>query len=186
MIVAATIGHAGRPSRLADRGAVFEGVEETSAVRRYTDALDQELRRLGHGCVLLSDGEYRDQWARADGLGAGVYLNCHVNAGGGDRGLVLHDHRSARGRALAEGVAGELGRALGWRCEARACRPDSNGVPRDADFSEAFGTIAGVRAVALCLEPYFLDGPRRGEFLARLDEVGAAVARGIDGWARAA
>jgi hypothetical protein len=58
-------------------------------------------------------------------------------------------------------------------------------VPRDADYSEAFGTIAGVRAVALCLEPYFLDGPRRGEFLARLDEVGAAVARGIDGWGRA-
>ncbi len=62
---------------------------------------------------------------------------------------------------------------------------DTNGVPRDADSSEAFGTIAGVRAVALCLEPYFLDGPRR-EFLARLDEVGAATARGIDGWARAA
>lgn len=47
MIVAATIGHAGRPSRLADRGAVFEGVEETSAVCGYTDALDRELRRLG-------------------------------------------------------------------------------------------------------------------------------------------
>ncbi len=59
MIIAATIGHAGRPSRLADRGAAFEGVEETSAVRRYTDALDRELRRMGHGCVLLSDGEYR-------------------------------------------------------------------------------------------------------------------------------
>lgn len=122
-------------------------------MRRYTDALDRELRRLGHGCVLLYDGDYRDKWTRADGLGAGVYLNCHVNLGGGDRGLVLHDHRGARGWALAEVVAGELCRALGWRSEARACRPDTNGVPRDADYSEAFGTIAGVRAVALWLEP---------------------------------
>ena len=61
MSVAAIIRHAGCPSRLADRGAVFESVEETSAVSRYTDALGRALRRLGHGCVLLSNGEYRDQ-----------------------------------------------------------------------------------------------------------------------------
>jgi N-acetylmuramoyl-L-alanine amidase len=184
VIVAATIGHAGRPSRWADRGAAFEGVEEASVVRRYLDAMDHELRRLGHTVVLLGDGEYADQWARADGYGAGVYLNAHVNAGKGDRGLVFYDHRSARGKALAESLAAELNRVLPWVTTAHPCRPDSNGVPRDGDFSEAFSCIRGVKAPAVCLEPYFLDGPRRVEFLACLDQAGVAVASGVDIWAR--
>jgi hypothetical protein len=186
VIVAATIGHAGRPSRWADRGAAFEGVEEASVVRRYLDAMDHELRRLGHSVVLLGDGEYADQWARADGYGAGVYINAHVNAGKGDRGLVFFDHRSLRGKALAEALAGELSKALPWPTEARACRPDTNGVPRDGDFSEAFSCIRGVKAPAVCLEPYFLDGPRRADFLSRLPDVGSAVANGIAGWAKVA
>jgi N-acetylmuramoyl-L-alanine amidase len=184
MLVAATIGHAGRPGRWADRGAAFNGVEEASVVRRYTDALDQALRRRGHDCLLLSDGAYAEQWARADGYGAAVYLNCHVNAGGGDRGLILFDHRSNRGQSLARAVAGEMTRALPWTVQDLACRPDTNGLPRDADFSEAFATIAGVRAVALCLEPYFLDGPRRLAFLDQLALVGEAIASGLHEWAQ--
>ncbi len=184
MILAATIGHAGRPSRWSDRGAAFEGAEEVSVVRRYLDAFDREARSLGHTVVLLSDGEYASQWARADLYKASVYLNCHVNAGGGDRGELFYDHRSARGRALAESVAVELGAVVPWPCRARACRPDTNGIPRDGDYSEAFGCIAGVKAVALCVEPYFLDGPRRAWFLGQLDTVGRALARGVDAWSR--
>ena len=67
MILAATIGHAGRPSRWSDRGAAFEGSEEVSVVRRYLDAFDREARALGHTVVLLSDGEYAAQWVRAVG-----------------------------------------------------------------------------------------------------------------------
>jgi len=184
MIVAATIGHAGRPSRWADRGVVFEGTEEVSVVRRYLDVADHALRGLGHTVVLLSDGEYSAQWARADQVQAGVYLNCHVNAGGGDRSELFHDHRSDRGKALAEAVVAELGQRVPWPCFARACRPDTNGIPRDGDYSEAFGCIAGVRAVALCVEPYFLDGPRRAWFLANLDVIGQGLAHGVDAWAR--
>ena len=184
MILAATIGHAGRPSRWADRGVASDETEEVSVVRRYLDAFDREARALGHTVVLLSDGEYSAQWARADRYNAGVYLNCHVNAGGGDRGELFYDHRSSRGRALAEAVASALGVVVPWPCRARACRPDTNGVPRDGDYSEAFACISGVRAVALCVEPYFLDGPQRAWFLDHLDVVGAALARGVDVWAR--
>lgn len=183
LLVAATIGHAGRRSRWGDRGATHEGVEEVSVVRHYTDALDRELRRLGHSCVLLSDGEYRVQWARVDGYGADVYLACHANAGRGDYGLVLHDYRSRRGAELAALVAEEQARAMGWTVRAAPCRPDTDGRPRDGDYAEAWSTIAGVDAVALCLEPYFLDGPRRSAFLAGLGAVGEATARGIAAWA---
>ena len=184
MIIAATIGHAGRPSRWDDRGAAFEGTEEVSAVRRYLDAADKELRALGHTVVLLSDGEYSSQWTRADQYQAQVYLNCHVNAGGGDRAELFHDHRSTRGQALAGSVAAELGKLVPWPCFARACRPDTNGVPRDSDYAEAFGCISGVKAVALCVEPYFIDGPRRAWFLANLTLIGQGLARGVDAWSR--
>ena len=184
MILAATIGHAGRPSRWSDRGAAFEGSEEVSVVRRYLDAFDREARALGHTVVLLSDGEYASQWARADLYTASVYLNCHVNAGGGDRGELFYDHRSTSGKLLAGFVAGELGAVVPWPCFARMCQPDSNGVARDGDYAEAFACISGVKAVALCVEPYFLDGPRRGWFLGQLDTVGRALARGVDAWSR--
>ena len=134
--------------------------------------------------MLLSDGEYQAQWARADQYQAGVYLNGHVNAGGGDRGELFYDHRSTRGQALAEHVAAALGALVPWPCYARPCRPDTNGQPRDADYSEAFHCITGVKAVALCVEPYFLDGPRRVWFLANLNLIGQGLARGVDAWVR--
>ncbi len=180
--VALTIGHAGRPSKAGDRGAAFGGREEVEVAARYVLAMDQELRRLGVECLPLMGGGYAEHWALADGWGADVYLNCHVNAGGGDYAAIFFDHRSAKGAALARAVAGEMTRALPWAARDIACRPDTNGAPRDGDFSEAFATIAGVRAVALCLEPYFLDGPRRLAFLGQLDSVGQAVARGIAAW----
>lgn len=181
-LIVATIGHAGRPSRWNDRGACFDGVEEVTAVRRYLGSMDAELRRLGHQVALLSDGEYREQWARADAYGAQVYLNAHVNAGAGDYGLVFYDHRSRAGLGLAEEVALALDEVVSWKVRPMACRPDTNGVPRDGDYSEAFNTIAGVKAPALCLEPYFLDGPRRRDFLAQLDAIGVALARGLAAW----
>ena len=115
-------------------------------------------------------------------MGADAYLNLHVNAGGGDRGHAFYDHRSTRGRALAEAVCASLGAAMGWPCSALACRPATNGVPRDGDYAEAFSTIRGVQAPALCLEPYFIDGPRSAAFVGGLEAVGVAVAAGIAGW----
>jgi len=185
-LVAATTGHAGRLSRLRDRGAAAGGLEEVSLVRRYVDALDRELRRLGVDFLPLSDGEYSAQWARADAAGARVYLNCHVNAGGGNRGEILYDHRSPRGRALAEHVAAELDGVVPWPVYVRAARPDDDGEPRDEDYSEGYACIAGVRAVALCVEPYFIDGPQVAWFVAHLDEVGAAIARGVAAWLKVA
>ncbi len=179
MIIAITIGHAGRESRPADRGAVVEGIEEVSVVRQYTDALDRELRAFGHTVYLLSDGPYSEQWKRADGYNAAIYLNCHVNAGGGDRGEFFYDHRSQKGKALAEQLAREVQLALGWPCFAKPCRPDTNGQARDGDYSEAFGCISGVKAVAICVEPYFLDGLRRAQFRGGLASLAKAMAKAI-------
>lgn len=184
MIVVSTIGHIGRPARPHDRGAVYEGIEESEVVTRYVLAMDAALRRLGHTSIPLMGGSYADHWGIADSAGAHVYLQCHVNAGRGDYGLLVHDHRSTRGRALATVVAERMSTATSWRWRVAAGRPDTDGQPRDEDFTEAYSTISGVRAVALCVEPYFLDGPQRASMLDSLDDLGLALAMAVDYWHR--
>lgn len=184
MLIAATTGHTGRSTRWNDRGAVFEGREEVSIVRAYLDACDRELRRLGHTFVGMSDGSYPEQWRRADTYGAGVYVNGHANAGRGDRGEVFYDYHSSAGKSLAESVAKALATACPWPVVAKPCRPDTNSVARDGDYSEAYGCIRGVRAVAIVFEPAFIDGPQREWFFANLDAVGVALATGIDEWSK--
>lgn len=181
------IGHRNKRGRLGDRGALRQDpqrgpLEEATLATLYGLALDAELRRLGWDVILGGAGDYEERWHQADELHADVYLQLHVNAGGGDRGEIFYDYRSTRGQRLAELVADRLGHVVRWPCRARACRPDTNGVPRDADYAEAFSTIAGVRAVALCVEPYFVDGPQFDAFHAHLDDIGRAIAQGLAAW----
>jgi len=191
--VAIDVQHRGKPDRPADRGAVWRGVEEVDVTSSYGAALDHRLRQLGHTSLWLGCGGYAERWALADQAGAHVYLACHLDAGlggrPGDRGTVLYDHRSPGGRALAGLVAEALSEALPWPVTAAPCGPDDDGQPRDEDYSEAFACIRGVRAVALVLEPGFLDGAagdwaspaRRADLCQR---IGDAVAQAIDRWAR--
>ena len=156
MKIAVDAQHIGKPGRCLDRGASAGGYREVDVATAYALGLDRRLIELGHDVLWVGAGEYRARWALADSWGAQIYLACHCNAGGQgrDEALIFYDLRSNRGRTLAVSVAtGLLGRAL-------AARPDTNGTARDADYSEAFATISGVRAVALCLEPLFLDGAR--------------------------
>ena len=177
------VGHRGKPQRLGDRGVVHGDLVEADLATRYALAADAELRRLGHDVVIGGVGRYEDRWAQADALGAIVYAQLHVNAGGGDRGEVFYDYRSIRrGAALAARVALALDAAVPWSVWTRRCKPDDDGEVRDEDYQEAFGCIAGVKAVARLWEPYFIDGPRVDDFVERLDVVGVALAQGIACW----
>lgn len=181
MKVTLSVDHAGKPSHPNDRGAVWPGppvIEEVDLTRRYTAAADRELRRLGHVCVIMSDDVYANRWARTDAYKMDIYVACHINAGGGDRGEVYHDRRSKRGAALAATVASILGRMVPWPCKAVSCGPGDR----------AFNCISGVRAVALCYEPGFLDCPVEPHRRTLFDDpegIGVALARGIDAWGRA-
>lgn len=196
MRIALDVQHRGKPDHPADRGAHWRGVDEVDVSSAYALEIDRELRRLGHDVHWLGCGGYAERWAISDARGADVYLACHLDAGlqgrAGDRGLVLHDYRSAKGAALAGAVAPELAKALGWPVKATPCRPDDDGEPRDEDYSEAFACIRGVKAVALVLEPGFIDGLKGAMLWAdpalrhrTCIAIGQAVARSIDAWGRA-
>lgn len=181
-LIVLDVGHAGKPQRPNDRGVIRGDLVEVELTWRYVLAADHELRRQGFQVLLGGSGSYESRWAQADALGALAYIQCHVNAGGGDRGEVFYDYRSTAGRALATAVATELAEAMPWPVRALRCHPDDDGEPRDEDYGEAFSCIAGVRAVALVLEPYFIDGPQTAHFITHLDAVGTALARGIAAW----
>lgn len=186
MLVSLSIGHTGRYP-FTDRGtSTVDGLQEVTMARRYAAAMEQELWALGHSVVILSDGTYPERWARADSYGADVYLDCHVNGGTAHYGLLVHDYRSTRGKTLAQSCAVELYKVRGDYAGAslvRTGQPDSNGQPRDGDWSEAFHCIRGVRAVGLVLEPFFSRADIIGRDVANLDRIGQALARGVHGWA---
>lgn len=196
MKVAIDVQHRGKPDKPGDRGAHWLGVDEVDVSTLYAAEVDRELRRLGHTIHWLGCGSYPSRWALSDSYGADVFLACHLDAGlagrAGDRGFVLHDHRSTRGATLAQLVAADLTAHLPWHVSAVPCRPDDDGEPRDEDYSEAHSCIRGVRAVALVLEPGFLDGARGAQLWTdpalrhrTCVVIGQAVAVAIDAWGRA-
>ena len=188
-----TIGHAHSGD---NAGASYEGCQEVALVRVYVAALQVRLLALGWRVEIGDKNRYSADKARADEIGSSVYINAHLNAGMGgrasQRGEVFYDYRStpANGPALAAEVARRLDLAVGhmpvnlYTTAAKPCRPDTNGIARDGDYSEAYGCIAGVRAVALCTEPFFLDGGGR-DYLrtpAGLAQIGTAIADGVHAW----
>lgn len=194
MRIALDVGHAGKTTHPGDRGAVNGGTEEVALVVRYLLAADRQLRELGHEVLLFGGlGSYADRIARCSSAGADVYVQGHIDAGllgrTGDRGTSIYDHRSARGKALAESVATALGKVTPWPQKAAAGRPDDDGQARDEDLSEAWGCISAcyaLRPVGLLLEPGFIDGAAGAAWLREhVESVGVALAAGIHAWSRA-
>lgn len=178
-IIVLDIQHGGSPNtdHIADRGAVYDGVEEVTLTRRYADAADRQLRKLGHQVIVISDGNYSDRQARAEAYGAAVYVALHINAGQGNYGLVFHDYRSSKGPLLAKAIVGQMGKHFTWSQRVAAASPG------DPLGGRAWNCIKGVgKPVSILLEPGFIDGPHRADLIARIEEVGVALADGIHQW----
>jgi len=178
-IIVLDIQHAGSPAsdHMGDRGAVFEGVEEVSLTRRYMDAADRRLRQLGHQVIPISDGHYSDRQARAEAYGAAVYVALHINAGKGDYGVIFYDYRSTKGPILAAAVVGQMKKHFTWS------QKSAPAAPSDPLGGRAWNCIKNVgKPISLLIEPGFIDGPHRSDLIARIEEVGVALADGIHQW----
>jgi N-acetylmuramoyl-L-alanine amidase len=152
-----------------DRGAIApSGLTEVEMTDLIGLVLDSHLRAAGHTVFYGPSGGYRERHSAVNMTAAEYYFALHMNAGGRgtDYGLVLYDYRSPRGKALAERIATALASVLNYRVSAAAARPDTNGQPRDADYTEAFNCISGVNAVALLFEFGFLDGSKMAAHVA--------------------
>lgn len=181
------VQHAGRPSRPGDLGA--QG-REVPYVRGYVSATRAALEACGVEVVVLEQGEYADRHAAARDLVASrqpdraLYVACHLNAGGGDYGLVLHDSRSRSGQRAAETVAWRLGQAL---CPPlRRVVTSWTSAEPSAPYPRAWGCLRGIYQgpASLCgilVEPLFLDQAAHDSLTTPtgLARVGAALGSGI-------
>jgi N-acetylmuramoyl-L-alanine amidase len=197
--------HGGTISWASQRGAEYDidgdGVieqheREANLTPHYIAAAEKALQAAGCDVIVMSDGFYDARHQRAKSYLAHVYVACHLNAGGGSRGLVFHDRRSKQGPYLAAEVAVSLANAcpeLSGGAGSVGCYDDREYTGMDT-FSipwlyRAFNTIKGVydgSPVGICYEPFFIDAPAQAELasLPGLERVGEALARGIVSYLR--
>jgi N-acetylmuramoyl-L-alanine amidase len=185
-------GHAGKPANLEDRGASaeHEGVRYVEALLTPLYLLAMEEVLLGAGCRVLpvSSGSYAERQALACAVRADLYLQGHLDAGGGRHASLCYDRRSGAGRRLAQVVAErlqaacpELDGAHAQPCwDDRADKPPPERPWRWRAWSCIEGVYQGTPA-GLVLEPAFVDQPAHLALLqpAGLVRVGRALAEGV-------
>tara|TARA_Y100001963_G_scaffold145456_1_gene219101 strand:+ start:761 stop:1354 length:594 start_codon:yes stop_codon:yes gene_type:complete len=189
MIIFLDRQHAGQNRRRKSMGASRDldgdgkqSIHETEAyfTALYGLACEVRLKELGYDVITISDGSYAERHKRCNAYQAsgedGIYIALHCNAGGGLYGAMFYDARSGNGPALAKAIASKVGALpeLTGGCRAIAALPD--GWTKNALY-----TIRGVRAVAICAEPAFIDTPaHRPLFTASgMKRIGEAMAEGI-------
>lgn len=173
--------HHGKPGK-DDRGATYEGLEETALSHGYIQAACDALEVAGVPTLVLGYGWYsaRHAYVREAAkavTGKCVYVACHVNAGGGSYGLVCYDKRSRSGKHLSDAVSSELGKLVG-KSRSEAASPSS--------WANAYNTISGVyegpaNLSGICYEPGFIDSEENRHlwYADGLVRVGEALAAGI-------
>lgn len=165
-----------------DPGACAGGLREVDLAAEYIRVAAGEIRATGHEVLLLDAGTYDDRHARALAWAAeaprenALYVQCHVNAGGGKYGVVEHDVRSAWGRTAAACLAD----ALDELPETRTVRiwpidrADRGWICIDDIYASP--TMAG-----LIYEPGFIDSTVHAALWTPwgLERIGYALAEGI-------
>ena len=195
--------HFGKPNRRSeDLGAgvdldgdgVIEAHEwETALTPIYLSACQLKLEALGVEVVTFPyEGQkmsYKQRHAEACRLARenpearGAYLAAHLNAGGGNYGLVIHDERSSGGKALAESIANGMRHYLPelYRVLVRGASSDS--------WARGLTTIRGIwsgpaNLSGVCFEPLFMDNEDHQDLIKSdgLQRAGLSAAVGIEAW----
>lgn len=194
MIIFLDRQHSGKPGRPRDLGAGVDvdgdgeiEIEEMEAINtaRYLLAAEIALRKYGYTVIPLADGSYSARHERANSYHSrdepAIYVAAHLNAGGGNYGSFFYDFRSAGGEKLAQCIKNSMKLHLS---EIRSWRT----IPAEPGnwTKNAYYTIRGVRAVAVCAEPLFIDYPPHTHLLSEdgMARVGAALAHGIHSYIR--
>lgn len=184
--------HAGKPNKIADRGASRDingdgdiTAEELEAIWTARIAISLEIRLLDMGINVMpiSDGRYSARHERVNAYadmhpGPWVYLAMHLNAGGGSYGSYFFDHRSTKGKQLATMMATQLKSDVEEIEKAKA-------IPAEKDnwTKNAFYTIRSVgKPVAICCEPFFMDTHQGLLSMPGVFKVASSMAKALGEW----
>lgn len=164
-----------------DPGATFGQLREVDLTAAYIAHAEIRLVWLGHQVEVLDTGTYDDRHAKAIALaadhgGPALYVQCHVNAGGGKYGVIEHDARSAAGRRAAAALADALDEIQEtptvhvWSLD-----------PGDRGWTCIDDIYAAPTMCGLIYEPGFIDSMSHASLWTPtgLSRVGGALAEGI-------
>jgi hypothetical protein len=205
------IQHAGRASRPGDQGAAFDldgdnviedAEHEVALAGAYAMAAAAYLRPLVVQVLMIHSGEYWERhaqaiaWAQEKRFDLAAYVACHVNAGRGLYGLVVHDYRSKAGNLLAACIAQDLGPfvpPLSVVHVAPTAEPGVDVAPdipglQESNYPRAWTCLHGIgdrgSPRGLCgvvFEPGFIDQPKHVDMWGQkgLDDLGRCLGHGI-------
>lgn len=188
MLIVLDRGHGDKGAGKLDPGVVAGGLREIDLTGAYISHATDILRAAGHQVVTLDSGTYDARHRLAMDLssrspGRALYVQCHVNAGGGRYAAAEHDARSTAGRRAAAALmdaTDDLEEIRGthvWALQAGdrgwVCIDDIYAAPR----------MCGV-----IFEPGFIDAPQHAPLWTPpgLRRVGAALALGVQRYASTA
>lgn len=179
------IDHTGAARDIDGDGKIAVNEMEAFYTPYYLLSAEIRLRELGYKTIFLSDGSYAERHDRCNKYqakygGEAIYIAAHLNAGAGGGtgyGSMFYDHRSTKGASLAKHISEYTAAVLPelrGDCRAIAAKPDNW-------TKNAFYTIKGVKAYAICAEPAFIDSPaHRPLFNATgMRRIGDCIANGI-------
>lgn len=188
MLVVLDRGHGNKGDGRIDPGVVSGGLREIDLAQVYMDRAKAELESRGHLVLVCPEGSYtgRHRWAIAEAAKRpktdAIYVQCHVNAGGGKYGVVEHDYRSKTwGRQAAAALADALDE-LPEVPDVRVWDLD----PSERGWVCIDDVYASPTMCAVLYEPFFIDGTIHQPLTTPhgLWRVGNALAEGIDRYAR--
>jgi hypothetical protein len=168
--------------------------QEAMLTPLYIAAAKAHLEAQGHTVTVVEQGTYPDRHAQVCALAKALptsqrpaaYVACHLNAGHGSYGLVVHDGRSSGGKRMADRVRAAL-RAEFTAEELSKVLVEAG---QSGDWTRnAYNTIKGIYAgpsflAGLCYEPVFVDTHRGLLSPANLDRMGVALAKGLIAWSQ--
>ncbi len=134
-----------------DPGACNDGLIERDMTIITGNALGKRLEEYGWGVVLEQGNlEITESANAANGCGADLCISVHYNAGGGDRGEVIHSWKSGAVE-LANAVAQGLKKAGQTKLKIIKCKANGKGT------AEHFGILRTTKMPAVIVEPCFID-----------------------------
>lgn len=169
-------GHGG-----SDPGAVALGLVEKSINLVMSLSCKAELERHGVliGMTRLNDTtvSLSQRATLANIWGAHYLVSIHNNAGGGDRGEVIHSVGGGKGLELANKIALRIKAETGQTVVKIYSKPSTNNPRKDY-----YAMIANTRMPAVIVEGAFLDNDLDNNAIDTVAEqqgFGVAIARGI-------
>lgn len=208
------IQHAGKPGK-NDLGAAhdidgdgmigaFEHEAELTPI--YATAAKAALEAAGAAVEIINSGSYTNRHKHARALAAErsglvAYVACHLNAGGGDYGLVVSDYRSGNGGTLATECARVMRKKFADHGIRRVLTGQTAPTKRPSGslgdrwdrlpkwggalhWPRPWWTIKGIYSgpanlSGICYEPVFMDSHANMLDEAGLELIGQALAGGL-------